>query len=358
MIGLAAGESDPAPNGGFEADAALSKAKARVSVRSIDFLSSDGVTRIHGAIWEPPASCALATGEGPRGIVQLVHGMSEHIGRYDDFARYLAAQGFVVCGHDHIGHGRSAAAAEDLGHIPLAAGKEALIEDVHKLRLIASAQFASECPYVVFGHSMGSFVAYAYLARHSEGLAGAVLSGTGRLPAALSRAGNILARAICSVRGERYVSRALHSMGAGAYAKRVAGAQTEFDWLSTDPAVVAAYIADPLCGAPFSAAGYAALTDLTHEIATSACARRIPNELPVLFVSGESDPVGDFGAGVRRACALLRAAGASSVDMTLYAGMRHEILNEPDHGRVYADALVWIDQACTSARRFAPERGL
>ena len=321
---------------------------SNVETEALSFESADGRSRIHGMLWMPGLVAASRT--RPRGIVQLVHGMSEHIGRYDDFARFLASRGFVVCGHDHIGHGRSAAAADDLGHIPLAAGKEALVADVQELRRIVSVRFADDVPFVLFGHSMGSFIAYCYLARHAEGLAAAVLCGTGRLPAALSRAGNRLARAICAVKGERFVSKILHGMGAGAYSKQIDDPRTEFDWLSVDPAVVDAYIDDPLCGALFTAGGYAALTDLTHEIATPACAAAIPDDLPILFIGGEDDPVGDCGRGVARARDLLVEGGAQQVTMRLYPGMRHEILNEPDRARVYRDVLEWIEAAIAMPR--------
>ena len=322
-------------------------AACQVAVKEFSFKSAEDSSRVHAALWLPGLVAANPSAR-PRGVVQLVHGMSEHIGRYDEFARFLAMRGYVVCGHDHIGHGRTAAPA-DLGHIPLAAGKEALIADVHALREIVEEYLdAPGVPYVLFGHSMGSFIAYCYLARHGARLAGAVLCGTGRLPTALSRAGNLLARAICAVKGERFVSNALHAMGAGAYSKQIDHPRTEFDWLSTDPAVVDAYINDPLCGAKFTAGGYAALTDLTHEIATLACARRIPCDLPVLLIGGAQDPVGDCGAGVRRAQSLLEGAGARNVTCVLYEGMRHEILNEPDRGQVYGDVFAWIEREAVS----------
>lgn len=322
---------------------AVQAAKA-VETVAVEFASHDGFSRIRGTVWLPRGAGDL-TGFRPRAIVQLVHGMSEHIARYDAFARFLAAQGFVVCGHDHIGHGKSVASADDLGHLPARGGKEALIADVHELRQIAHARYGSDTPYLLFGHSMGSFIAYAYLARHADGLVGAVLCGTGRMPTITSRAGNLPARALCALRGERYVSKLLDSMGAGAYSKRIPNARTAFDWLSCDPSVVDAYIADDLCGRPFTAGGYATLTDLTYEIATAACAHRIPRNLPILLIAGSDDPVGDCGAGVERARDLLVDAGASDVTMTLYPGMRHEILNEPDRERVFEDVLAWMEGA-------------
>ena len=303
---------------------------------SVGFTSHDGTSAIKGLVWR----CADAR---PRGVVQLVHGMSEHIGRYDDYARHLAREGYVVCGEDHIGHGHSVEGAERLGCLP-PDGKETLIEDVHELRGLVTSRLDGDVPYVIFGHSMGSFIARAYLARHGQGVAAAVLSGTGQQPVALSRAGNLLARALCVLRGQDFRSRLIDGMGAGAYSKQIADARTPTDWICTDPAVVDAYNADPLCGVMFSVGGYAALTSLTGEVATSACAAKVPRSLPVLLVAGEEDPVGACGAGVRQVAEQLRAAGVADVTVKLYAGMRHEVLNEPGHAQVYADVDAWMGE--------------
>ncbi len=309
---------------------------------SVGFLSKDGVSQVKGTIWKAAAKGA-STQAQPRGVIQLVHGMSEHIGRYDDFARYLARAGFVVCGHDHVGHGRSAASEDDLGHIPVEGGKEIMIEDVHELRRIVTSRYARTVPYILFGHSMGSFIAYAYLARHGEGVAGGVICGTGRMPTAVSRMGNVLARFVARTKGERCRSSLLHSLGAGGFSKKIDSPRTANDWICTDAAVVDAYDADPLCGQMFTAGGYATLTDLAHEVATSACASAIPKDLPLLFIAGDGDPVGDFGAGIAKAERLVRDAGVRDVEVIVYPGMRHEILNEPEHERVYRDVLAWVE---------------
>ena len=309
----------------------------RTTATTLGFRSSDGASAIKATLWEGAAASR------PRAIVQIVHGMSEHIGRYDDFARHLAQRGYVVCGEDHIGHGRSAQGDERLGCLP-PDGKEMLIADVHELRRTVAARYAGQTPYVIFGHSMGSFIVRAYLARHGQGVAAAVVCGTGQQPIALSRAGNLLARALCALKGPDHRSALIDGMGAGAYGKRIPDARTPFDWICTDPAVVDAYIADPWCGAMFSVGGYAALTDLTGEVAAAGCARSAPRGLPLLFVAGDGDPVGDFGAGVRKAAAQYTAAGLADVQVKLYAGMRHEILNEPGHEQVYADVERWMEE--------------
>ena len=319
----------------------------------IGFKSHDGKTQVKGLIWSAGRTgaamgfSASASSRGklatPRGIVQIVHGMSEHIGRYDDFARFLVAQGYVVCAHDHIGHGKSVGASEERGHLPLEGGADVLVEDVHELRRTVASRYSRQVPYYLFGHSMGSFVTRVYLSRHAEGLAGAVICGTGNQSRALSRAGNFLARRIAASKGETVRSAKLDSLGAGGFAKAIPNARTPLDWLSTDPAVVDAYIADEMCGAMFSAGGYATLTSLTYEAASPSCAEKVPYDLPLLFIAGSDDPVGDGGRGVRAAADLARRAGSADVEVKLYEGMRHEILNEPGHARVYDDVLTWLE---------------
>ena len=155
-------------------------------------------------------------------------------------------------------------------------------------------------------------------------------------------AGNALANALARLRGERYKSGLLHSMADGAYSKAVKNSRTDFDWLSTDPAQVDAYINDSKCGQMFTVGGYATLTALTGEVVRAESASKVPKVLPLLFIAGGEDPVGDCGRGVRKAAEEYRNAGVQSVETKIYAGMRHEILNEPGRARVMADVEAWL----------------
>ena len=312
----------------------------------LDFTSHDGKTRINAKLWTSARFGNLdapAVGsDKPKAVIQIVHGMAEYIDRYDDLAEYLVSRGFVVCAEDHIGHGKSATGPSEYGHMPAHGGKDILIGDVHTLYRMTHELFP-DAPYVLYGHSMGSFITRAYLARYGDELAACVLSGTGNVPAALSKFGRTLARTLAAVRGERFRSTFIDNMGAGAYGKRIENARTDLDWLSTDDAVVDAYIADDLCGFMFTVGGYATLLDLTAEVVTPACAARVPESLPVLLVVGDGDPVGDMGEGVKAAAQLLRDAGVQQVDMKIYEGMRHEIHNEIGKEQVYDYAASWIE---------------
>lgn len=306
-----------------------------METETIQFASADGRSVVDARLWMPSSAT-------PAAIVQLVHGMAEHIDRYADFARFLTEAGIGVCAENHIGHGATAPTAEELGHMP-PDGKRILIADVHALRTSVQETYAG-VPYFLFGHSMGSFITRAYLARHGAGLAGAVICGTGNQPLALSRAGHALAMLLCHLKGADYRSPLLDSMGAGGFARAIENPRTSLDWISVDPAVVDAYLADEMCGQMFSVGAYATLTSLTGEVVTLECARRVPPQLPLLFIAGAQDPVGDCGKGVKAAADLARKAGSRDVRLTLYEGMRHEILNEPEKARVYQDVLAWLKE--------------
>lgn len=305
-----------------------------VVLEDVTYASADGRSTIRARFWMPD-------GTAPRAIVQIVHGMSEHIRRYDDFARFLVGRGYVVCGDDHIGHGASAPAHKH-GCMPAKNGNEVLLADEHTLRGIAAKKFPG-VPHVFFGHSMGSFITRCYLGRHGEGVAAAVICGTGTVPVATSRAGNVLARAIAGVRGEDYRSKLLDGLGAGGYGKAVPG-PTGYEWLSHNEKNVADYLADDECGFMFSAGGYVSLTGLTAEACSPACAAAVPHDLPLLYIAGDGDPVGDMGKGVRAAAKLARDAGSTDVTCIIYEHMRHEILNESGHEHVYGDVALWLEQ--------------
>lgn len=360
------------------------EASAENCVRSaFSYPSADGRSRVHAVWWLNPAwgeaapsedraaadvepresraavaatssedrsSAVAASSESrtpsaasPRAVVQIVHGMSEFIERYDELASYLVQCGFAVCGEDHIGHGATAPTKADWGVLPAYGGVDILLSDVKELHDRAAACFPG-VPLVIYGHSMGSFIARAYVSRFGDGVSAAIFSGTASTPVGVSKFARGLSRHLAKRKGERYVSPFIDSLGAGSYGKKIPNARTPFDWLSTDPAVVDAYIADERCGFPFSVGGYATLTDLTALVDSEACARSVPKDLPLLFVAGENDPVGNCGKGVKQAAELVRRAGVRSIDVKIYPGMRHEIHNEPGRAAVFSDISNWIGE--------------
>ena len=306
--------------------------------RETSTLSSDGRSWLRIMVWLPDPTYTR------RGAVQLIHGMAEHIGRYDQFARFLAGLGYVVFGHDHIGHGESVSSSKELGHMPLEGGKEILLQDVARVRevVFTSTARCDDLPLFLFGHSMGSYVARVYIARTPKQVAGAVLCGTGHQPRALALAGRSLSKLIGAVRGPEYRSSLVESLVIGSFSSAISNSRTEYDWLSNDPEVVDTYCADPLSGFRFSVGGYATLMDLVAEAVSKTGAAEVPSSMPLLFIAGEEDPVGSWGKAVQKAAELYRQQGVQDVSVILYPDMRHEILNEPDRMRVFSDVESWL----------------
>ena len=283
----------------------------------------------------------------PKGVLQLNHGMVEYIDRYDAFARAAAGRGWLVVGMDFLGHGDSVTDASQLGHTGLALpdGRNPLIEDMHTLRRRTQAQWPG-VPYVMFAHSMGSFVLRAYLGLHGEGLSGAVISGTGTMSAGMIR----LAKGLLAVLGvfnkPSHRSALFAKLSLGAYNKpfeKNGGARTEFDWLSRDTEQVDRYVADPRCGGTFTLAADRLLIDAMARANAPWTYEHTPKDLPLLLMSGGDDPVGGAGVGVRAVADAYRAAGVRDVTLRLYPQARHELLNEINRAEVTHDLLDWLD---------------
>lgn len=308
-----------------------------VETTEFSFPSACEHAQVHCIEW-------LDNTQTPKGIIQLAHGMSEYIQRYEEFARYLATRGFIVVGQDHVGHGESVNSQDEWGHMPLANGKAVLIENAHSLRVLAQEKHGSQHPYFIFGHSMGSYMLRCCLAQHGEGLNGAIICGTGFVAPVVSKAGNLLCRAIATIKGESYKSKLVDGMAAGGFNKAIAEPRTELDWLSHNQDNVDEYIKDERCGFMFTVGGYATLTSMTATACSKSCVSAYPNTLPLLFVSGQDDPVGDNGKGVEAAAQLVRTAGVVDVTVKLYEHMRHEILNEDNRQQVMADVAVWLEK--------------
>lgn len=276
----------------------------------------------------------------PRGVVQLVHGMAEHIDRYDATARALNSAGYAVTGHTHLGHGSK---AEILGYFGEPAGWRNLLTDIHQLREETREQFP-DLPYAVLGHSMGSFLTRCYLMEHGEGLSAAVISGTGYYPPVMVKAGLALA-ALEKLRGNgKKPSQLIDKLAFGSMNKAFRPARTPSDWLTRDEAIVDAYVADPYCGFVFTASGYGDMFSGLDRLNQLQDLKRMDKDLPVLFIAGASDPVGARGKGVNTVADQFTQAGVEDVTVRLYPDARHEILNETNRKEVWADLIAWLNE--------------
>ena len=305
------------------------------SFQDFYFQSSTGRTSIHALKCVPDSK--------PRAVVQIAHGIAEHIDRYRPFMEFLADNGFVVAGNDHLGHGKSIRVPEEQGFFAEKDGWWRVVDDMDKLHDIMSKEYP-ELPYVLFGHSMGSFLTRTYLIKHPDKYDGVILSGTGHQSPALVLGGNAAATVMAKLNGAMGDGAKLDSLAFGTYLNKIENPRTKFDWLSRDAEQVDKYIADPLCGFVGKVGLYRDMMQGIKFITDKKNIAQMNKEKPVYFMSGDGDPVGDYGKGVERAYKAFCDAGLHDVFMRLYPDGRHEMLNETNKEQVYQDILNWLNE--------------
>lgn len=305
------------------------------SFQEFTFTSSTGMNRIR-------AKKYLPDGEA-KAIVQIAHGIAEHIDRYAEFMEFLAGNGYIVVANDHLGHGKSINGPEDLGFFVARDGWNYVLRDMEKLHDRTVKEHPG-LPYVMFGHSMGSFLTRTYLIRYPGKYDAAILSGTGHQAKPMVLGGYALASAAVKLYGPRKVGDKLNSIAFGAYNKGFENPRTSFDWLSRDEAQVDKYIADPLCGFVATVSLFRDMMGGIKFITDQKNINTMSRTQPVYFMSGDCDPVGDNGKGVERAYKAFCDAGLHDVMIRLYPGGRHEMLNEVNKYDVYQDILSWLKE--------------
>lgn len=283
--------------------------------------------------WEPE--------HRPRGVVQIVHGMAEHGARYARFAEALNARGFAVYAQDLPGHGRTAGSVEALGHFGEFAEWQTMLSAVNGVRALIE-QEQPGIPLYLFGHSMGSFLLQHHLVEHGEGLAGAILSATSGSLGPMRVIGERLMRIEAALFGAGHRSALAEQLSFKDFNRRFRPNRTPCDWLSRDPAEVDAYVADTYCGFRCSAALWAGLLAAGKHLRAPERLVRIPKKLPVLLIAGSADPVCQNGAGSHLLANAYRDAGLEMVEIEVYPGARHELLNETCRAQVTQDVLEWL----------------
>ena len=297
--------------------------------------SKDGLTQIHAIEWVPETQV--------RGVLQIAHGMVEFIDRYDRFASFMASQGFYVVGNDHLGHGKSVTDASQLGYFAKHDGNFCVLGDLQQLREDTRAKYPG-APYFLLGHSMGSFLARQFIEKFGEGLAGAIIMGTGYQPMATLDLGISLTGVLQQARGGHYRSAMINNMALGSYNASFEPARTKSDWLTRDEAIVDAYEANPLNQFVFTVNGYYNLFRGMRYAQRQVNLNKIPKDLPILVVSGQNDPVGEFGKGPKLVAQSYRDTGIRDVTLQLFPEDRHEILNELDKEAVDQFLLRWMEE--------------
>lgn len=303
--------------------------------KEFTFLSRNGIDNCHACSWAPENGQVKA-------ILQIVHGMLEYVERYEDFANFLANQGFLVVGADHLGHGKTASTDKDLGYFTKHDASTVLVRDVHRLKKIIQEENPG-VPYFIMGHSMGSFIMRKYLAMYCKGINGVVLLGSGNTPPLITSFGISLTNFLRFFFGDRHKSSLVNKIVFGSYLKRIPDARTSSDWLTRDASVIKVYRANPLCTFKFSLNGYRALFKLVKYSHNTANFKNLSKDMSILIASGTEDPVGEYGKHPEQIYAQFNSLGIKDVTLKLYDGCRHEILHELNKNDVYNDILGWLN---------------
>lgn len=296
------------------------------------YFDSAGFGTIRACIWQPEGKA--------QGVIQIVHGIAEHMDRYDSMANFFNEQGYLVVGEDHMGHGMSVKNEVEKGCF--VGGWDSVVRDTYQLLQNMKADY-TDVPYFLLGHSMGSFITRSLLCMYPEApIDGCVLSGTAWMPKVIIGAGKVLASLICKCFGETKSSPILQGLMFGSYNNRIVAPRTEYDWLTNDESVVDAYIADPMSGFEASAGLIREmLWGMLYNQNTKNLAG-MNKTLPVFFLAGDQDPVGDYGKGVEIACKKFVDSGMENVTCKLYPGCRHEVHNEAIAEEMYRDVLDFM----------------
>lgn len=300
--------------------------------KEIYFPSSDGKNKIHAELFIP-------SDNNIHGVVQLSHGMTDYVGRYGLLAEALTGAGFVLAGNDHLGHGESVQSAEDFGFFASKNGYNYVIDDLYKMNGYLHKEFPDK-PVVLLGHSMGSFIARLYAVEHTGSIDGLIIHGTAG-PNPILGAGKLLVKILRAIKGERHRSKFVCSMADGGYNKGFDPAEGVGAWLTRDASMVADRIGNPKNDFIFTLAAYEDLFAMLGGCNSKEWFKSFPKSLPAIVVSGENDPVGDFGKGVRYVYDNLKSNGAN-VELKLYPEARHELFNEINRDEVFSDLIEWL----------------
>lgn len=301
------------------------------------FPSADRKTMIHAVEWLPEGT--------PRAILQISHGVTEYILRYEEMAEFFTQKGFIVVGNDDLGHGTSIAKGAD----PMYFGPENswlwVVKDLYTCQKRIKKRYP-DLPYIMLGLSLGTFVIRTYLICKPGMVDGVVLAGTGQVPASQLSLVRWIAKREARKAGDASATPLIQELSFGTYNKKFAPNRTDFDWLCASEKGLDTYINDPLRGKFVTAGLFREM--LSGMIFTGKLhnQKRMDKDVPILLVSGDQDPVGESGKGVRNTCQSFQKAGVKDVSMKLYPGLRHDVFREDERQEVISDIYQWIEDKC------------
>ncbi len=316
---------------------AVEKNHSNTDLSTWTFLSTSGLCNIHVCIWYPDKIKYTK----PIGIIQIAHGMVDHIERFENMANYFTKRGFIVVGNDHLGHGDSIVNKDNWGYFADHEDSGTyLVKDMHRLTKIMKKKYP-DLPYILIGHSMGSFLTRKYMMMYKDELDACVVLGTGNQRLAVVQAGKLLVRITKYFKGDRYRSPILKKLMFANYNKGINDSKSENDWLTRDFDIVNQYDHDEKCSFMFTVNAYAGMLKVIRFVIRDANIRHTPRYLPVLFAAGNADPVGEYGKAVKRIYRKY-ARWLDDVELKLYDNCRHELHSEINREQIFEDIYLWI----------------
>lgn len=297
------------------------------------YKSADNITNIHACIWIPDNT--------PIGIIQIAHGVTEYILRYEDFANYFASKGYLVIGNDHIGHGLSVAEGKEKMYFGPKGSWNFVVKDIKKCVDLTKERYPN-IPYILLGFSLGSFLVRTYLIDYPGTVEKAIIMGTGQISPIAIKLAIMMANSEAKKVGEECSTEKIHDLTFGTYNKIFAPNKTEYDWLCANENVLNEYINDPLRGGDFSAGLFREMLNGMLYTSKLKNIKRMNTNIPIFLISGEKDPVGNCGKGVVKTYKDFKKCGMKRIDIKLYTNDRHDILHEKDRENVYQDIFQWI----------------
>lgn len=300
-------------------------------MREFTIDSRDMKTRLACYVWEPKSD--------PKAVLVMAHGMTEYLLRYKEMAEYLASEGIIFAGLDHLGHGKSAAEPEDRGYFCEQDPATVVVRDLHRLKKTIQSENPG-LPIFVMGHSMGSFIARNYIERYGTGINGIIIQGGNDTSRSMAVAGKLLICCMAVFHGWRYRSALCNRIVKNPYIK--AFPEDPDGWIVKRRGVTDRYKDDPWCGFIFTLNGFYTLAELALRAGDKKLTGNIPRDLPMLIISGAEDPVGEMGKGVQRMYELYKSSGMKNVRLDLRAGDRHEVHNEDDRYQVFEEIKDFV----------------
>lgn len=303
--------------------------------KSIHYVKMSDGHEVYTVVYKPQKT--------PIGHIHILHGMAEHIGRYEQFAQFLVNKGYVVTGHDHRGHGFTGEKNNQKGFFAESDGFERVTEDVREILQDVRSDLSCDLP-ILFGHSMGSFIGRRFIQKYGHSVSKIVLSGTGGPAGFSGKVGKFIASGFARVKGTQIENPLLNKMTFGKFNKAFTDAKTEFDWLSSDRAEVQKYINDPYCGFVASNQFFVDLITGLERVHASKEIANIPKNLPLLMISGTLDPVSQNGKQLWSVAENYKKAGLTDITVVLVEGKRHELLNEVNREETFEVITNWMEK--------------